>query len=651
MRRLDNFLYIFFIAFPLLAFHEKSQDISIEPYVNPVEFNAPISLNSKTEHGGFVGISIDSKGDAFVLTGKPLMLVRLDSNGKQKSTASLISDDSNKGIRCKSFAVDKNDNIFVMDHFGFKIHEYDKSLKLIRSWSSARKKSSSYFMSLKMDPDGNLWLLQNDFKIIKFNKNLFPIQAIELKPEVGLTYPSVFHSWDFDFDHKGNVYTITAEDYIFKFDMTGKCLKVFGGCGSKPGQLLNPQAIACGLDNCIYVSVPINSRILKFSVNGKFLTQWHLGEKLFAQGMSVDSHDDLWVLVNGNVLKFNKDSLKKNFNYFNEKCRKEEKNQPYSPCFTLDEQGNICEDFWKYSPRPPAFVNSDYKIIKASKSLVPFAKTFGGGLPLRDIVQYNPAKDDSAGNEKLEGSKFTKKEFIHFKKELKILKEYGFDMPEDVLGAGDLEMYQETKWGYLWGFFDTLYFIPLEEPTEAVFIENDSLRIDKVDMECLGPKKYRVVAHYSGSTGRFSDYYNVYDLDLKNRKNSITEVNRGDSGSACLDLDKNGHFELIVVEWAAETFRWPWIFSWDGKEWIDTSSKYPEFYKTKGVSLVSDSGRGYRTDYGVLSPDQQLALKALQTAALKGGPSAFGKFTHPPQKGVPGVAHHIYRRSGTTPVN
>jgi hypothetical protein len=61
---------------------------------------------------------------------------------------------------------------------------------------------------------------------------------------------------------------------IVKFSKDGKFIKVFGGTGHGPGQLMAPHAIAMDAGGRLFVADRGNQRIVIFDQEGKFLSKW-----------------------------------------------------------------------------------------------------------------------------------------------------------------------------------------------------------------------------------------------------------------------------------------------------------------------------------------------------------------------------------------
>jgi DNA-binding beta-propeller fold protein YncE len=81
---------------------------------------------------------------------------------------------------------------------------------------------------------------------------------------------------------------------IVKFSLDGRVLAVWGSKGTGDGQFNDPTSVAVDpTTNKVYVADPINKRIQVFDSNGKFLTKWSVpewGEPVGFEDLVIDAH-------------------------------------------------------------------------------------------------------------------------------------------------------------------------------------------------------------------------------------------------------------------------------------------------------------------------------------------------------------------------
>ncbi|MCX6563578.1 MAG: Ig-like domain-containing protein [Candidatus Aminicenantes bacterium] len=107
-------------------------------------------------------------------------------------------------------------------------------------------------------------------------------------------------------DSADNIYaTCPNQNYIVKFDKTGKYLKKWGAGGSNNNQFSYPVGIAIdSLDN-LYIADQNNHRIVKYDTNGTFIRKWGAqgnndGWFQIPRGLAVDPANNVYVADSNN---------------------------------------------------------------------------------------------------------------------------------------------------------------------------------------------------------------------------------------------------------------------------------------------------------------------------------------------------------------
>ena len=167
----------------------------------------------------------------------------------------------------EGIAVDPEGNIFIADYNTGFIKKYDTSYKWLLTFSEYGSEKGQNIKSEFMDiRDGKLYM-----------------------PEAG--------------NHRVDV-----------FDLNGKFLFDFGGLGTEPGKMNNPESAKFNSDGKLYVADLKNDRIQVFDKDGKFLKLWGKtgsanGEFKAPAGIAIDAQDRVYVTEIGNdrVQVFDKD--------------------------------------------------------------------------------------------------------------------------------------------------------------------------------------------------------------------------------------------------------------------------------------------------------------------------------------------------------
>jgi DNA-binding beta-propeller fold protein YncE len=143
----------------------------------------------------------------------------------------------------------------------------------------------------------------------------------DVAPTFVKMWPKVPASWYFynpcapAMDSAGNIYVAeTSNSRIQKFTSDGKFITKWGSKGSGNGEFKTPTIIALDASGNVYVTDSGNHRIQKFTSDGKFITKWGSegsGEGQFKTpcGVAVDNSGNVYVseLSNHRVQKFTSD--------------------------------------------------------------------------------------------------------------------------------------------------------------------------------------------------------------------------------------------------------------------------------------------------------------------------------------------------------
>jgi DNA-binding beta-propeller fold protein YncE len=199
--------------------------------------------------------------------------------------------------RVSAVSGDSQGNVYVL-HRGEEadpVLAFDESGKFLRSWGRGMFGRRH---GIRVDPDDNVWVLDyGDHQVFKFTpegKLLMTLgeKGVPAEDETHFNRPA-----DMAFTPDGDFYV--ADGYgnsrIAKFSKDGKFLFAWGKRGKGPGEFHIAHSVALGPDGTVYVADRSNNRIQVFDPNGKFLKQWtHHGA---TQGISFDRQGRMWILA------------------------------------------------------------------------------------------------------------------------------------------------------------------------------------------------------------------------------------------------------------------------------------------------------------------------------------------------------------------
>ena len=174
--------------------------------------------------------------------------------------------------------VDAHDNVYVLHrNDAMPVMAFDRNGKFIRAWGQGMLKTTHF---LRTDRDGNVWVTdRGDMQAFKFAPDGKLLMTLGKKGVLGdNNSQDTFNGMaDLVVAKNGDIFIADGEGpntRVVKFSKDGKFIKWWGGKGTGPGQFDVPHDIAIDSKGLLYVGDRSNNRIQVFDQNGKFLKQW-----------------------------------------------------------------------------------------------------------------------------------------------------------------------------------------------------------------------------------------------------------------------------------------------------------------------------------------------------------------------------------------
>jgi len=202
--------------------------------------------------------------------------------------------------RMSAVAVDKDGNVYAFQR-GPKadpVVVFDASGKFIRSWG---KGLFSVPHGMRIDRNGHVWTTDTGYHMVmELTGEGKLLRSWGTKGKPGATQDTFNRPTDIAFLPNGDFFVSDGygNSRVVKFSSDGKYLLEWGKRGSGPGEFNTPHSMVVDSHRNVYVSDRENNRIQIFDANGKFLRQWtHLGA---TQGMDISPRDELWIITHRN---------------------------------------------------------------------------------------------------------------------------------------------------------------------------------------------------------------------------------------------------------------------------------------------------------------------------------------------------------------
>ena len=202
--------------------------------------------------------------------------------------------------RVSAVAVDSGGNVYVAQRgpLADPIVVFDATGKYIRSWG---KGLFSIPHGLRVDRNDHVWATDTGYHVVmEFTGDGKLLRTLGTKGKPDATQNTFNRPTDVAFLPNGDFFVTDGygNSRVVKFSRDGKYLTEWGKRGKGPGEFDTPHVAVVDSHQNIYVSDRENNRIQVFDSNGKFLRQWtHLGA---TQGMDISPQDELWIITHRN---------------------------------------------------------------------------------------------------------------------------------------------------------------------------------------------------------------------------------------------------------------------------------------------------------------------------------------------------------------
>ncbi len=201
--------------------------------------------------------------------------------------------------RVSAVATDSKGDVFVFQRgkTAEPIVVFDSEGKYLpdRSWGRGMFGNEH---GLRVDRYDNVWITDNgDHQVMKFSNDGELLLTLGTKGTAGTDTKTFNRPTDIAFGPSDEVYVSDGygNSRVVKFSAEGEFLTTWGSLGSEPGEFDLVHSVAVDSSGRVYVSDRENNRIQIFDENGKFLRMWtHLGA---TQNIFITPEDEVWIIT------------------------------------------------------------------------------------------------------------------------------------------------------------------------------------------------------------------------------------------------------------------------------------------------------------------------------------------------------------------
>jgi sugar lactone lactonase YvrE len=171
-------------------------------------------------------------------------------------------------------AVDATGHVYVLHRGPHPIMEFTPDGRLVRSWGEGLFIRAH---AIRIDPEGNIWTVDNDtHQVLKMDPSGRVRLVIGRRGQSGETNESFNRPTDVAFGPNGDIYVSDGyvNSRVVKFSKEGRYVTAWGKKGKGEGEFNLPHSVAVDKQGRVYVGDRENYRLQVFDANGKFLQQW-----------------------------------------------------------------------------------------------------------------------------------------------------------------------------------------------------------------------------------------------------------------------------------------------------------------------------------------------------------------------------------------
>jgi DNA-binding beta-propeller fold protein YncE len=185
-------------------------------------------------------------------------------------------------------ATDAADRVFVCHRGKRPVLVFERDGTFVRSWGDDHLKTPH---GLRIDREGHVWLTDiGHHQVMKFDADGRLLLSLGRQGQAGKGPEQFDRPTDVAFTPSGDFYV--SDGYgntrVLKFSKDGKLLKQWGTPGTGPGEFNLPHSICVDAKGRVIVGDRENNRIQVFDADGKFITQWTAGGAPFGMFLARD---------------------------------------------------------------------------------------------------------------------------------------------------------------------------------------------------------------------------------------------------------------------------------------------------------------------------------------------------------------------------
>jgi hypothetical protein len=249
-------------------------------------------------------VAVDKENNIYLVDQGPIKLKKISAEGRLLATWGNQGTEF-KGLKSTSgVALDSQGNVFVADSKNNCVLKFDKTGKFNKKWGTvgAGKLNFNIPLGIAVDSKDDIYIVDSGNNRIAKYSNVGALKKVWGAP--GTTDGAFAYPVGVAVNQKDEVFVLDR-GRVQKFSSEGDFISSWGRTGMEDGEFNKPNGIFVDLNNCIYIADSGNNRVQKFDENGKFIAKWGStgtgdGQMMFPSGVAVDRRGYVYVVERDN---------------------------------------------------------------------------------------------------------------------------------------------------------------------------------------------------------------------------------------------------------------------------------------------------------------------------------------------------------------
>ncbi len=249
-------------------------------------------------------VAVDRENNIYIVDQGVIKVKKITAEGKLM-TAWGGAGTQFRGLKATGgVAIDSQGNVYVTDARSHCVVKFDRTGKVIKKWGmfGPGKLSFNVPLGIAIDSKDDLYVVDfGNSRVVKYsNAGVFK----KLWGAPGTANGAFAYPVAVAVNQKDELFVLDR-GRVQKFSSEGEFISSWGKMGIGDGEFNRPMGIFVDLSNCIYIADSGNNRVQKFDANGKFIAKWGStgtgdGQMMFPTGVAVDGRGYVYVVEKDN---------------------------------------------------------------------------------------------------------------------------------------------------------------------------------------------------------------------------------------------------------------------------------------------------------------------------------------------------------------